>query len=181
MNSTNSTHEDFTRQQNFHVPTLDHPVGVVHGGRVVYQHVGKLVRPPETSSAATSQPRFSIEDGPFVAVVSIGSLFVALTVVLVAVSFVFLRRQSRKEVARQPSGMIVTHSGTARHLEEASVMEWKYSLTSSTSGDFDELSDVSEVVDLDDTPPHTLGRVFANPHLCPRHSQMLHIHSASFV
>ncbi|VDL96004.1 unnamed protein product [Schistocephalus solidus] len=110
------------------------------GVLIIHQHVGRLVNARNNPP----QGRYSLE-GPFLAVVVIGSIFLVMTVIFILVSFVFLKKQNK--VFSLPAGCsdeVLSHASRARHLEEEVVMSEGYSISDS----FNDISEESMTVEL---------------------------------
>lgn len=103
---------------------------------IIYQHDG-----PSTTAS-----RYSL-DGPFLVVVSIGSVFIVLTATFLLASCIFLKKRNKVHVSDGDRGMVVEHRGVARRLEADMYEE---SVEEDSEGDaFDELSDESVIIDLE--------------------------------
>lgn len=164
--SFNITCLDESANQNF---SLDH-------GMIIYQHEGDWVAPPEHPEDGSHS-----EDGPFLAVIAIGSLFFILTLSLITASLVFLRRHSRNERRKRnatTNDMNFEICGGDLYINPSS--EWRCSLESDS---FEDMSDVSIEINVDEERERridqvTEGWIAVNPQLCPRHSRITRIQGA---
>nr|VZI34888.1 unnamed protein product [Spirometra erinaceieuropaei] len=140
---------------------------------IIHQHVGRLVN----AGNSTLHGRYSLE-GPFLAVVVIGSIFLVMTIIFILVSLVFLKKQNKVFSLRaDSSGDVLSHASRARHIEEAVVMSEGYSLSDS----FDDISEESMTVEL---PPeeeeNAPGQVIiANNNTTNRHVNFCSLHSVN--
>ncbi|VDM16746.1 unnamed protein product [Hydatigera taeniaeformis] len=164
-------------------------------GKIIYQHEGRPVLPPESADEVSHS-----NDGPFLAVIAIGSLFLLLTITTLAVSLAFLRQHTRNERRlRCGDNACVRGIGSSGAVNEVDVFinpssEWRCSLDSDS---FEDLSDISIEVDVGEEEEEAQanqraeGRVevegyavewvYTNPRLCPRHSQIEMIQGKSFM
>ncbi|KAL5105805.1 hypothetical protein TcWFU_005569 [Taenia crassiceps] len=164
-------------------------------GKIIYQHEGRLVLPPESTDEVSHS-----NEGPFLAVVAIGSLFLLLTITTLALSLAFLRQHAHNERRLRCSGNAggggVADSGEANEVDVFinPSSEWRCSLESDS---FEDISDISMEVEVgedegeeeqenqggrrserEEVGDSTVGWVYANPRLCPRHSRIAMIHGS---
>ncbi|VDL60871.1 unnamed protein product [Hymenolepis diminuta] len=126
------------------------------------------VSPPEHSE---DNPK----DGPFVAVIAIGSTFLLLTISILAIILVFLRKQARKDCQNRNDEMNFEARGGDVYVNPSS--EWRCSLDSDS---FEDMSDISMEIDVDEETEGridqaTNGWIAVNPYLCPKHSRIARI------
>ncbi|EUB55483.1 hypothetical protein EGR_09657 [Echinococcus granulosus] len=154
-------------------------------GKIIYQHEGRPVLPPESADEVSHS-----NEGPFLAVIAIGSLFLLLTITTLAVSLAFLRQHARNERRLRCSGN-ARGGGVGGNGETNEVdvfinprSEWRCSLESDS---FEDISDISMEVEVEEEEEGqeaqeeggagrevgepTFAWVYANPRLCPRHSR----------
>ena len=137
-------------------------------GLIIYQHEGRLVLPPDNSNKEHPST-----DGPFYAVIAIGSLFLFLTTALIAASLIFLhQKKSRNKHQIHCNIDSTTGSNTDVFINPRS--EWRCSLDSDS---FADLSDISVELELDkDTEVEDFRAddcmIYANPKFCPKHSRI---------
>ncbi|KAM7533976.1 hypothetical protein Aperf_G00000104775 [Anoplocephala perfoliata] len=142
-------------------------------GTIIYQHEGDWVAPPEHPKDGSYSG-----DGPFLAVIAIGSFFLILTLSLLTTSLVFLRQHARNERRKRNatiSGMNFETRGGDVYFNPSS--EWRCSLQSDS---FEDMSDVSIEINVDEgregrIDQATDGWIAVNPHLCPKHSRIARI------
>nr|CDS26163.1 hypothetical protein HmN_000650300 [Hymenolepis microstoma] len=137
-------------------------------GKIIYQHLGDWVSPPEHSEDNSKV-------GPLVAVIAIGSIFLLLTVSILAIIIVFLQRQSKKESQNLYGEINFETRGEDVYINPSS--EWRCSLDSDS---FEDMSDISMEIEVDEETERridqtTSGWVATNSHLCPKHSKIFRI------
>ncbi|BHF84454.1 hypothetical protein SprV_0902760500 [Sparganum proliferum] len=141
---------------------------------IIHQHVGRLVN----ARNSTLHGRYSLE-GPFLAVVVIGSIFLVMTIIFILVSLVFLKKQNKVFSLRaDSSGEVLSHASRARHIEEAVVMSEGYSISDS----FDDMSEESMTVELppEEEEENVPGQVIiANNNATNRHVNFCSVHSVN--
>ncbi|VDK40690.1 unnamed protein product [Taenia asiatica] len=160
-------------------------------GKIIYQHEGRLVLPPESTDEVSHS-----NEGPFLAVIAIGSLFLLLTITTLAVSLAILRQHARNERRLRCGGNTgaggVAGSGEANEVDVFinPSSEWRCSLESDS---FEDISDISMEVEVGEDEEEeqenqegvegrwggigevgesAAGWVYPNPRLCPRHSRI---------
>ncbi|VDO09056.1 unnamed protein product [Rodentolepis nana] len=137
-------------------------------GKIIYQHIGDWVSPPEHSEDNSKV-------SPLVAVIAIGSIFLLLTISILVIIIVFLRRKYKKESRNLYGEINFETRGGDVYINPSS--EWRCSLDSDS---FEDMSDVSMEIEVDEETEGridqaTSGWVATNSHLCPKHSRILRI------